>query len=150
MFKDFRSHYVLHPPLHMPNIRELLAHRRRSPIRILQRMWNQLIPKQLINLLERLPLRLRIQQHVTNTSHNIKSKEEIEELEPDIGQCNGRSLRKEEIETPVCEGRDRVAASPDLHGEDFRRVHPGDDAGEGEKEGEDEVHGYHCAQGVAV
>ena len=137
---------------------ELLCHDGLRRRRILQRVRDYLVPKQLIHLLEGLAFRLWKEYNVADCSNEVEYEEEVEELEADTGKRDWGTLCEYKIQRPICEGGQRVAASSNGCWENLPlsvivatrwefsylcRIDPRDYADHGEEEAEHEVHGNH-------
>lgn len=94
--------------------------------------------------------RTRIKEDVAKHSNHVEHKEDIEVAESNRLQRPRTELCKDEVEYPVGKRSSRIAESTDFDGEDFCRIHPGDDTERGVEEGEDKVHGDHGAKHVSV
>lgn len=101
---------------------------RSSPLRILERVRDELVTEHGIHLLQSSAFGLGVEEPERQQSHDVEDEEDVKVRKPDPGQGDGRELGKDEVDGPVGECRDGVAQRADLDGEDLGGVHPGDDA----------------------
>lgn len=87
-------------------------------------MRHKLITKQLIDLFQSPPLRLRIDEDVRQQRDDVEHKEDIEVSQSNTSQSVRRELRKDEIDDPVSERRDTVSERSHFDREDFRGDYP--------------------------
>lgn len=84
------------------------------------------IAKNLAHVFERPAHCFRVPEPDDSCTGPVEGREAVEEAIPQPAQADGPALRKDEVETPVREGREAGAAGADGGGEDLGRIHPGD------------------------
>ena len=108
------------------------------------------VTEKLIDALEGMSLCLWVEEVYHECGHPISGHEEVEVLFTHVRECNGRALRKDQIDRPIRERGQGGAFGPHGGWEDLTAVDPGDATKAGEKHREGEVHCHARAQGVSV
>lgn len=93
--------------------------------------------KQLLNLLQRFPRRLRIKQESLNRRPKTKDAKDDESLPTDIMESGRNEEPQGEVEQPIRDGRQSHPGGSGLEAPDLGRVDPGD-GGQGEGVDDDE------------